>query len=163
MKLTLTPLKKEDAAEVLDIFNYYIENTFAAYPERKLPPEFFDIFLVMSKGYPTVAARDEENVLVGFGCLRPYNPMPAFLMTAEITYFIKPGFTRMGIGKVILDNILDRAKKMGLHTILANVSSRNPESISFHLKNGFSQCAHFKEVGQKKDQSFDVIYFQKIL
>ncbi|MHB8109011.1 MAG: GNAT family N-acetyltransferase [Syntrophorhabdaceae bacterium] len=163
MKLTLTPLAKEDSAEVLDIFNHYSENTFAAYSERKVSPEFFDMLLFMTRGYPTVTARNEENILVGFGCLRPYNPMPVFLKTAEILYFLKPGCTGIGIGKIILDNILERAKKMGIHTIMANVSSLNRESISFHLKNGFSQCGHFREIGQKKDQLFDVIYFQKIL
>lgn len=36
-----------DRESVMDIFNYYIENSFSAYPERKLPYEFFDTFLNM--------------------------------------------------------------------------------------------------------------------
>ena len=42
------------------------------------------------------------------------------------------------------------AKKMGLHTVLANVSSLNEESIRFHLRNGFTECGRFKEAGKKR-------------
>ena len=52
---------------------------------------------------------------------------------------------------------------MGIHSVLANVSSLNEESIRFHLKNGFIECGRFKEAGKKKDQVFDVVYFQKML
>ena len=147
----------------MEIFNYYIENSFAAYPEQRLPDEFFDALLIMSTGYPTVAARTEDGDVTGFGLLRPYNPLPAFFTTAEITYFIKPRFTGQGIGKAMLDYLLDTGKASGISTILANVSSLNEESIRFHLRHGFSECGRFREAGQKKGHIFDVVYFQKLL
>jgi phosphinothricin acetyltransferase len=147
----------------MEIFNYYIENSFAAYPEQRLPDEFFDALFIMSNGYPTVAARTEDGVVTGFGLLRPYNPLPAFFKTAEITYFLKPGFTGQGIGKAMLDYLLDTGKASGISTVLANVSSLNEESIRFHLRHGFSECGRFSEAGEKKGQVFDVVYFQKLL
>ena len=36
---------------VIDIFNYYVENSFATYPELKLPYEFFNKFLEITGGY----------------------------------------------------------------------------------------------------------------
>ncbi len=110
-----------------------------------------------------MVAKTDEGVVTGFGLLRPYNPLPAFFKTAEITYFLKPGFAGQGIGKAILDYLLDTGKELGINAVLANVSSLNEESIRFHLKNGFSECGRFKEVGQKKGQVFDVLYFQKLL
>jgi len=163
MQITLSPIGKSDCKEVMEIFNYYIENTFAAYPEQRLPDEFFETLLILSHGYPTVAAKTEEGVVIGFGLLRPYNPLPAFFKTAEITYFLKPGFAGQGIGKAILDYLLDTGKKLGINAVLANVSSLNEESIRFHIKNGFSECGRFREIGRKKGQVFDVLYFQKLL
>lgn len=163
MKITLSPIGKDDSRQVMDIFNYYIENTFAAYPEHPLPDDFFDMLLIMSSGYPTVVAKAEDGSVTGFGLLRPYNPMPAFFKTAEITYFLKPGFTGQGIGKAILDYLLDMGKEKGINAVLANVSSLNEESIRFHVRNGFSECGRFREIGKKKGQVFDVLYFQKLL
>ncbi len=163
MKIYLKALAPEDAADVMDIFNYYVENTFAAYPDSKLPLEFFDVLLLMTGGYPALTARNDEEALMGFGFLRPYNPMPAFLKTAEITYFVRPEFTGKGVGRALHDYLLQFGRQMGLHTVLANVSSLNEESIRFHLRNGFTECGRFKEVAEKKGRTFDVVYFQKIL
>lgn len=35
----------------IDIFNYYIENSFAAYPVQKLPYAAFSMFLEIAKKY----------------------------------------------------------------------------------------------------------------
>jgi phosphinothricin acetyltransferase len=163
MRITLSPIGKDDHKDVMEIFNYYIENTFAAYPEQRLPDEFLETLLMLSHGYPTVVAKADEGVVTGFGLLRPYNPLPAFSKTAEITYFLKPGFAGQGIGKAILDYLLDTGKELGINAVLANVSSLNEESIRFHIKNGFSECGRFREIGRKKGQVFDVLYFQKLL
>ncbi len=163
MKIYLNQMAQEDSKEIADIFNYYIENSFAAYPETKLPPEFFDMVLAMTQGYPALTARNEEKILMGFGFLRPYNPMPTFFRTAEITYFVGPEFVGKGIGQALLEYLAQFARKAGISVILANVSSLNEQSIRFHLKNGFSQCGHFKQIGEKNGQIFDVVYFQRML
>lgn len=163
MKIILSPICKDDGKEVMDIFNYYIENSFAAYPDNRLPYEFFDRLLRMSRGYPTVTARTDEGTVAGFGLLRPYNPMPAFFRTAEITYFLKPGYTGRGIGKLLLEYLLEKGKQQGINAVLANISSLNEGSIRFHINNGFSECGRFREVGWKNGRTFDVLYYQKLL
>ena len=57
MKIYLNAIVKEDGDEIMEIFNYYVENTFAAYPETRLPPEFFDVLLMMTAGYPALTAQ----------------------------------------------------------------------------------------------------------
>jgi hypothetical protein len=37
----LEPIMSEDGHAAIDIFNHYIVNTFAAYPENAVPYEFF--------------------------------------------------------------------------------------------------------------------------
>jgi len=37
MKTTLTPISTDDRKDIIDIFNFYVENSFTAYPEKKLP------------------------------------------------------------------------------------------------------------------------------
>lgn len=159
----LSPISPEDREEVVNIFNYYIENSFAAYPEKKVPYEFFDIFLQATAGYPTFIAKDENKTLLGFGMLRPYSHMPTLEKTAEITYFISPEYTGKGIGSSLLERLLSGARERGLHCILASISSLNEGSIRFHLQNGFSECGRFREVGNKHGRSFDIVWMQKLL
>ncbi|MCE1252563.1 MAG: N-acetyltransferase family protein [Anaerolineae bacterium] len=157
------PLNAGDGKAVMEIFNYYIENSFAAYPEHRLPEEFYEKILFSCQGYPTAALTDVSDALAGFGFLRAYNPMPAFKKTAEISYFIKPGQTGQGLGKLMLDYLTDNARKMGISCILAGISSLNDPSLKFHQKNGFSHCGRFAGVGIKQGLVFDVVWMQKQL
>ena len=163
MTYSISPIASEDREPIIDIFNYYVENSFAAFPESKLPYQAFDMFLEMSKGLPTAAIKDQRGKLVGFGMLRTFNPMPAFSHTAEITYFINIDHTGKGLGRNLLEFLEREGRKSGITNILANISSLNTGSINFHENNGFTECGRFKKVGKKKGQLFDAVWMQKML
>jgi L-amino acid N-acyltransferase YncA len=140
MEYSINPISDEDRESIMDIFNYYVDNSFAAYPVKKLPYQAFDMFLQMSDGFPTGSVRDQNGRIVGFGMLRSHNPMPTFSRTAEVTYFIHPDYTGNGLGKRLLDFLEKGAVEKGITNILASISSLNPGSIEFHRKNGFIEC-----------------------
>jgi L-amino acid N-acyltransferase YncA len=159
----LDPISINDREPVIDIFNYYVENSFAAYPETKVPYEFFDMLLKMSDGYPTVAVRDKRGRVIGFGMLRVHNRLATFSQVAEITYFIRPEHTGKGVGTCILEYLIEEAKKKNITSILASISSRNERSIAFHEKNGFRECGRFQNIGIKRGEVFDVVWMQRML
>ncbi len=161
MKIEFKPMDPGHREQVIGIFNYYVENSFAAYPEDPFPPGFFDELLKMCEGYPAVVAEDENGEIAGFGLLRPFHAYPAFSRTAFITYFLKPGFTRKGIGRRLLGYLIEQGRKKGITSILADISSLNHQSIDFHRNNGFVECGRLEGVGIKKGKVFDVVYMQR--
>jgi phosphinothricin acetyltransferase len=163
MTYSIRPISAEDRESIIDIFNYYVENSFAAYPENKLPYESFDMFLQMANGFPRGTIKNQDGKIVGFGMLRAHNPMPTFSQTAEVTYFIHPDHTGKGMGRMLLDYLENGAVEKGITNILANISSLNPSSIKFHQKNGFIECGRFRKVGKKKGRHFDTVWMQKML
>jgi len=165
MKIRFEKMGEGDREAVIDLFNYYIENSFAAYPDKRVPYGLFDQFLQLTEGYPAFTVRDEEQAdrIVGFAFLRPYHPLAAFQRAAEITYFIEPGYTGQGIGSRILERINGEARRKGIDTILANVSSLNESSLRFHERHGFAECGRFRRVAKKKGQDLDVVWMQMIL
>jgi L-amino acid N-acyltransferase YncA len=163
MEFTISPIANEDREPIIDIFNYYITNSFAAYPDSEVPYKAFDVFLQISQGYPTGTIKDNDRKVLGFGFLRAHNPMPAFSATAEISYFISPEHRGKGKGSTLLNYLEEGGKKQGIKNILASISSLNQRSIDFHEKNGFNGCGRFKGVGKKNGQLFDLIWMQKML
>lgn len=101
-----------DQKAVICLFNHYIEHSFAAYPEHKVPYEFFGIFLNMCKDHPSVTVKNDEGTLAGFGMLCSHNPMLAFSHTAEITYFIRPELTGRGLGGQMLEYLVTEGKNV---------------------------------------------------
>ncbi|NTV99129.1 MAG: GNAT family N-acetyltransferase, partial [Chlorobiaceae bacterium] len=107
--------------------------------------------------------KEEAGMVVGFGMLRPFSTIPAFSRTAELTCFLRHGFTGEGIGRTVLSFLEEKARDTGITTILASISSLNEQSIRFHLSNGFQECGRFRAIGRKKGVTFDVIYCQKMI
>lgn len=163
MSITIKPINQNHREQIITIYNYYIENSFAAYLETRVPFDFFEHFLKMCEGYPSIVAEDENGSIVGFGLLRPYHAFPAFARTAFMTYFIKPGFTGKGIGKQMLECLIKQGKEKGITSILADISSLNLQCINFHKKNGFVECGRFENVGVKNGKLFDIVYMQRKL
>jgi len=163
MSYSITPITEKDRNYIIDIYNHYIEHSFAAYLEERVNYDTFDRFMQMSEGYPRASVKNNNGKLIGFGFLRQYHFAPAFSKTAEISYFIQPEFTGKGIGKDLLDYLLEESKKSGLKHILASISSLNIWSISFHRKNGFKECGRFRNIGIKKGRNFDTIWMQIVL
>ncbi len=163
MEYGFETLSERHREPVIDIFNGFIVGGFAAYPEEKVDYGFFDRLLEMARGYPAVAATDRDGRVVGFGMLRPYHFASTFRRTAEVSYFLIPECTRQGIGTMMLKMFLAEAKRMGIDTVLASISSRNRESIGFHEKHGFRECGRFRRVGRKFGKDFDVVWMQKFV
>lgn len=161
MKTTISPISTEDREAIMDIFNYYVENSFAAYPESKLPYQALNTFMQSSEGLPNGAIKDQNGSVLGFGMLRFHNQLPVFSHTVEVTYFLHPAQTGKGLGEQLLKYLEEGAVERGVTNILANISSLNTDSIHFHEKNGFVECGRFVKVGKKNGQEFDTIWMQK--
>lgn len=157
---TSVPWEREEMA---GIFNHYVEHSFATYTETPVTPERFNEIMDFHAGWPVVTARTVDGLMAGFGLLRPYSPIAAFSRTAEITCFIRPGFTGMGIGSEILAELESGARKLGIETILATVSSLNDRSVRFHEASGFRECGRLPGIGRKRGETFDVVLLQKSL
>jgi L-amino acid N-acyltransferase len=163
MPIRLQPSDPGDYEEMAGIFNYYVEHTFATYTETKVTPDRFEGLMSFCQGYPALTARSDDGAIAGFGLLRPYSPIRAFDRTAELTCFIHPEFTGMGVGTSILAELESCAIGMGISSILATISSLNEGSFSFHQACGFSECGRLPGVGQKRSVPFDIVLMQKQL
>jgi phosphinothricin acetyltransferase len=160
---SIQPVGNEDGQQIIDIFNYYVENSFAAYPDDKAPYEFFDRFQQMAQGYPFLVAKSDDGIVLGFGLLRPHSQIPSFSSAAEITIFVSPTHRGGGVGWGIISALVSEARRLGITAVLASISSLNPESLKFHRKAGFIECGRFVGIGKKRGQQFDVVWMQKNL
>lgn len=166
-KYLIREASAEDIPGMLEVFNYYIENSFAAYIETSVGPEFFQVIQNEKEQdkndrFPFYVI-EESGKIIGLGALRPYFPFPNFRHTGVVSYFILPGHTRKGLGSRMLEKLEMEAREKRMKSFLVNVSSKNEASLNFHLKHGFIECGRFREVGTKFGKYFDIIWLQKFL
>lgn len=157
----------EDIPGMLEVFNYYVENSFASYLETSVGPEFFQA--VQSEKDQDKDERfpfyviEKNGKIIGIGALRPYFPFPNFRHTGVVSYFILPEHTGKGLGSKMLGKLCTEAREKKMKSLLSNVSSKNEVSLNFHLKHGFIECGRFREAGTKFGKYFDIIWLQRFL
>jgi phosphinothricin acetyltransferase len=158
MGLRFNYMTENDRLPVIDIYNYFIMKSYAAYPAETVDYNYFDYFLQIIGDYPAYTLKMTNDDIIGFAFLHPYRPINTFYETAEITYFILPEYTRAGAGSVILEQLITDANKRGIKKILASISSLNEQSIQFHKKHNFIECGRLPGIGKKFSNYFDVVY-----
>ncbi|MGE0076460.1 MAG: N-acetyltransferase family protein [Bacteroidales bacterium] len=161
-QISFEKLSMKHQVEIIDIFNYYVINTTSAFPDKSVSYYYYSKILDATKGCPAFAITIQDKT-IGFCFLHAYNPFPTFSECAEITYFIDKDYTGKGIGNLVLKKLESEAKKMGIKTLLASISSENIKSINFHLKNNFKDCGRFEDIAKKDGKSFDIVWMQKRL
>jgi phosphinothricin acetyltransferase len=159
-EVVIREVRDRDREKIIAIFNYYAATSYAAYPEIPVNDRFFAFLREGALGFYVLES--EANV-VGFGLMKPLIPFPAFMTTGMLTYFIQPEYTRMSLGKKLLDRLTDDAKKMGMTSLVANMASKNKASIQFHLRCGFTEVGRLQNAGSKFGESFDIIWMQKMV
>ncbi len=163
MSYTLKQMSSEHGAQIMQIFNYYIESSFNAYFEQPLPEAFFTKLQDITQDYPALVIQDVNRQIVGFGFLHAYHPASSLNKTAEISYFIHPDHKRRGLGKKLLDSLIEQSQKHQIQNIIASISSKNEESLFFHQKYGFEVKGQLTAVGRKFGENFDIIMMQKVI
>lgn len=156
-------VEDSDEESVLRIFNHYIENSFSAYFEKQVYGDFFDLMKQIADGYPFYVVENESRDVVGFAMLHAYDRAETFSRVAEVTYFIDKDHTRAGLGQWLLEKMTKEARRMGVDTLLASISSLNEQSLRFHFKNGFTECGRFVKIGRKWGRDFDLVWVQKFI
>jgi phosphinothricin acetyltransferase len=161
MSYSIRPINDEDWAIVAAIFNHFVVNSPAAYPDRPVPADFFRDRHRAVPGYPFLVVEADGQV-VGFAYLSPVHPVSTMRRSGQVTYFILPNHTGKGLGGRLLDLLLDAGRALGVDNIMAHVSSLNQDSIRFHLSHGFTECGRFRRVGTKHGQDFDMVWLQRL-
>jgi L-amino acid N-acyltransferase YncA len=124
-----------DWSRIADIFNFYVTESFAAYPDQPVSEAFFRDRHQAHPEYPFIVAEGDEGI-IGFAYLSPYHPTPTMRHTASLTYFLHPQHTGRGIGSELLEHLFSAGETIGVTNFLAHISSENPGSIRFHLSGG---------------------------
>ena len=156
-------IREEHIREVTDIYNYYVLNTTATWHAQKMTADDMkDLIVSDNEKYKSFVISDETGVC-GYVSVREFKPRDAYSGTAEIGIYFKETCCGKGLGSKALRHIEQHAKNAGIHVLIAVISSENADSIRLFKKNGYFECAHFKEVGFKFGRRLDAVAYQKIL
>ena len=152
-----------DLSEINDIFNHYVLNCTCAWvDEPTTPPQRREWFYSHGDRYPIVVAQRGAEVL-GWASLSPFHQRSGYRFTVEDTVYIRQDSQGQGVGKMLLAELVRRAKALGYHSMMALISADQGPSLSLHAKFGFEERGRLPQAGFKFERWLDVVYLQKML
>ena len=155
---------ENDLPAMLEIYNDIILNTTAVWHSDPHTIEMRREWYAIKKeqGYPIFVA-EENGKLTGFSTIGPFRPWAGYRFTVENSVYVAAGSRGQGIANLLMQPLIDAAKEMSLHAIVAGIEATNEASIALHNKFGFVEVAHFKEVGFKFNRWMDLKFLELIV
>lgn len=155
---------ESDVPAMLEIYNEIILNTTAVWHNEphtlQMRQEWFA--LKTEQGYPVFVA-EQNGVITGFSTIGPFRPWVGYRFTVENSVYVSAENRGNGIAKLLMPPIIEAAKQLKLHAIVAGIEASNEPSIALHNKFGFVEVAHFKEVGFKFNRWMDLKFLELIV
>ena len=112
--------------------------------------------------HPVLVAVVNDTV-VGWASLSVWSDRKAYDGTAETSFYIASEFRNKGIGRKLKVAIIEEARRLEFHTLIARVAEGSDASLHLNQSLGFVLIGTMKEVGWKFGKLLDVHILQKML
>jgi phosphinothricin acetyltransferase len=150
-----------DISQITEIYNSIVLSSTAIYNDRCATAEERADWWVrrVEQGFPVIVAVEGNSVL-GYGSFGEFRSWPGYRLTVEGTVHIREDVRGRGVGKLLLAELIARARLMGKHVIVAGVDSENEASLRFLERHGFVYAGQLREVGYKFGRYLNLNFLQ---
>jgi phosphinothricin acetyltransferase len=156
----IRPAGRDDAERIASILNAQLATTTIEWTDT---PHTADSAQRWLDEHEKVLVAEEPDAVVGvaaFGWFRDVGKRPGYRYTVEHTIHVREDHWRSGVGRALMDALIDEARATGKHTMVAAVDGANERSIRFHERLGFVEVARMPEVGAKFGRWQDLVLLQ---
>jgi phosphinothricin acetyltransferase len=154
---------RDDLFAINSIYNYEIEFGIATWDDDPWTIESRESWFDARSPEEPVLVVDLDGHVAGFGYLSWYRSKIGYRFTREDTLYLVPTYQRRGIGARLLEALIEQAKSIGIHTLIAQIESSNEASIALHQNFGFELLGLERQVGYKFDRWLDAQSMQLLL
>ena len=156
-----------DLPAITELFNALIPTATVAWRDHLADDDEMAAWFAdqRTQSNPVLVATLDDDV-VGYttwSWFRGGPRFPGYQHTRELTIHVRADIHGQGVGRALLDALLERARGTGLRVLVAGVDAENEASIRFHERLGFVEVARMPEVGRKFDRWLDLVLLQRII
>ena len=162
-KVVIRSSKAGDVPAIAEIYGYHVLNGLASF--ELLAPSADEMAKrradVIGRKFPYLVAEVDGRV-IGYAYASLYRTRPAYRHTLENSIYIHKEFAGLGIGRRLLDALIEASEKAGCRQMIAVIGdSANKASIKLHAACGFRRTGTLKAVGFKFGRWVDSVIMQR--
>ena len=164
MKILTKNITENDLKIGLQIYNYFIINSFSNFEEKALTFKKFKSLYKKIKfnNLPFILAKKNKDI-IGIAFVNKFREKSGYRFTFEHSIYVNNEYSNLGYGTLILKELVKLCKKnKNIKNLIAVIGgSDNKASIQIHIKNDFKLIGTLKKIGFKKDKWIDSVYMQR--
>ena len=158
-----------DVEAIIIIYNHYVRSSFTTFQETEATVDITRAKLetLRSEGIPYLVIEDTSTQSIcGFAYADDWSERTAYRFTVASTIYLHPEYCRKGIGKLLLQRLLDELRACGKKQVLARASilpDQVPEDVPscrLHMAFGYKPVGRLLKVGFKLEKWVDVLLLQ---
>ena len=150
-----------DAQGIAAIYAHHVLNGTASFDT--VPPTQAEtaerIARITERGWPFIVA-EQDGLVIGYAYATQFRDRPAYAATCENSIYVDQSWIGRGIGRLLLSELIARARDYGFLQMIAVVGGGEPASVGLHESLGFVQAGRMKSVGRKFGKWLDTVYLQ---
>lgn len=155
----------DDLAQIQAIYAFHVLHGTGSF--ETVPPSLEEMnkrFLAnRDAGFVWLVAEEGARIL-GYGYYGHFRARPAYDRTVEDSVYVREDVRGKGVGKALIEALVDSARKAGFAQMVSLVGdSNNTASINVHARLGFLHAGVMRKVGFKFSRWLDVVIMQKAL
>jgi len=155
-----------DLSAIAGIYAHHVIHGFGSFEE--VPPAAEELAKrraeILAKGLPYLVATDAAGTILGYAYASAYRTRSAYRFTIEDSIYVAPDAARRGIGRLLLEALIERCTKLGYRQMIAVIGdSGNDGSIGLHRSLGFARAALLPTIGFKRGRWIDCVMMQRAL
>lgn len=163
LPLMIRNARLSDVDAVTEIYNEAILTTTATFDTApKSVSERLEWLKSHRERYPVIVAELDGKV-VGWASLSRWSDRSAYDDTAETSFYVNSGYRGRGVGRKLKEAIIDEARRLKFHTLIARIAEGGDVSLHLNESFGFVHVGTLKEVGRKFGRLLNVHILQKML
>lgn len=102
-----------------------------------------------------------DQRVAGWIALSPVSGRCVYGGVAEISVYIHPACKGLGLGYVLMHELIKESEANGIWTLQAGIFEENNASIRLHEKSGFRKVGYREHLGKLNNQWLNIILFEK--
>ncbi|MEV6769717.1 N-acetyltransferase family protein [Nocardia sp. NPDC051030] len=156
--------RESDLPEILVIHNNAIAETTAIWDTEPADLSEREAWFATrtAAGHPVLVV-EIDGAVAGYASYGQFRPKSGYRFSVENSVYVADRFQRRGVAKALMTELLVRAQRGGIHTMIAAIESSNATSIAMHEKFGFAVVAQLPEMGFKFGRWMDLTLMQIML
>lgn len=154
-----------DVGAITAIYNDAVVNTTAIWNDTQIDTVNRLAWLSdrEQQGYPVLVAIDGEGTVIGYASFGDWRAWDGYRHTVEHSVYVGADHRGRGVGKMLMVELIARARAMGKHVMVAGIEARNIGSIRLHERLGFEHVGLLRQVGVKFGEWLDLAFLQLVL